>query len=238
LVELANSIILRWSCDGRITFLNEYGQQFFGYSAQEILGRHVVGTIVPATDSADSDLRLLLEQICAAPAAFERNVNENMRRNGERVWIAWANRILTDSGGHAVEILSVGTDITEQRRAGMALKLLNQTLETQVAERTRELQTALVRAESADRLKSAFLAAMSHELRTPLNSIIGFTGIILQGLAGPLHPEQTKSNAMKFTDRGSVTLTADPVAGSDRLSGGLPGTAVRIRVTDTGRESN
>jgi signal transduction histidine kinase len=48
----------------------------------------------------------------------------------------------------------------------MALKLLNQTLETQVAERTRELQTALVRAESADRLKSAFLAAMSHELRT------------------------------------------------------------------------
>jgi signal transduction histidine kinase len=51
-------------------------------------------------------------------------------------------------------------------------------------------------AQEADRLKSAFLAAMSHELRTPLNSIIGFTGIILQGLAGPLNAEQAKQLGM------------------------------------------
>ena len=55
-----------------------------------------------------------------------------------------------------------------------------------------ELAAARDRAESADRLKSAFLATMSHELRTPLNSIIGFTGILLQGLAGPVNAEQAK----------------------------------------------
>jgi len=62
--------------------------------------------------------------------------------------------------------------------------------------RTTELAVAKEHAELADRLKSAFLATMSHELRTPLNSIIGFTGIILQGLAGPLNAEQSKQLEM------------------------------------------
>lgn len=51
-------------------------------------------------------------------------------------------------------------------------------------------------AESADRLKSAFLATMSHELRTPLNSIIGFSGILLQEKPGPLSEEQKKQVKM------------------------------------------
>jgi signal transduction histidine kinase/sensor domain CHASE-containing protein len=65
-------------------------------------------------------------------------------------------------------------------------------LEKRVVERTQELLYAKEAAESADRLKSAFLATMSHELRTPLNSIIGFTGIILQRMVGPLNDEQIK----------------------------------------------
>ncbi len=49
-----------------------------------------------------------------------------------------------------------------------------------------------------DRLKSMFIASMSHELRTPLNSIIGFTGMTLQGLSGELNDEQKDNLARVY----------------------------------------
>ena len=76
------------------------------------------------------------------------------------------------------------------------LKEINDEMEQRIIQRTEELAVATEKAQAADRLKSAFLAAMSHELRTPLNSIIGFTGMVLQGLAGPLNEEQTKQLGM------------------------------------------
>ena len=148
LVEHANSIILHWMRDGRITFLNEFGQRFFGYSAGEIIGRHVIGTIVPAIESDGRDLNRLMEQILLDPVAFERNINENMRRNGERVWIAWTNRIVHDAQGRVAEILSIGTDITELKQAEETIRELNAGLERRVAERTAELAVAMDRAQA------------------------------------------------------------------------------------------
>ena len=63
-----------------------------------------------------------------------------------------------------------------------------------------ELAAAKERAEAADHLKSAFLATMSHELRTPLNSIIGFTGIILQGY----WPAERRTDQTVVHGRGSA----------------------------------
>ncbi len=81
-------------------------------------------------------------------------------------------------------------------RAQAALAHHTEELERRVEARTAELLVAKDAAESADRLKSAFLATMSHELRTPMNSIIGFTGILMQRLAGPLNDEQVKQLGM------------------------------------------
>ncbi len=116
LVENVNSIILRVDPSARITFINEYARAFFGYG-DEILGKSVVGTIVPEAESTGRDLKDMVGDIFRHPEGYLHIVNENMRRNGERVWIAWNNKPVYDADNRFVEMLSIGNDITEQRRA-------------------------------------------------------------------------------------------------------------------------
>lgn len=122
LVESANSIILRRDREGRISFVNEFAQRFFGYSAEEILGKNVVGTIVPETDSAGRDLGKMIREISLCPQDYMTNENENILRNGRRVRITWTNKPILDASGEVAEILCVGNDVTEQRQAEEAAR--------------------------------------------------------------------------------------------------------------------
>lgn len=122
LVQNANSIILRWDSHGRLRFFNEFAQKFFGYSEDEVLDKSVIGTIVPKTETSGRDLISLMDEICRNPMRYESNINENMRKNGDRVWIAWTNKPVFDDQGKLREILSIGVDITDRRKAQQALK--------------------------------------------------------------------------------------------------------------------
>lgn len=122
LVEEASTIILRWDVDGNVTFFNEYAQKFFGFTEEEILGKNVVGTIVPSTELTGRDLAQLMKEIQHDPDKFRDNENENIKRNGERVWIAWKNRPIFNEQGKLSEIHSVGIDITARKRAEDALR--------------------------------------------------------------------------------------------------------------------
>ncbi|MDA3814358.1 MAG: ATP-binding protein [Candidatus Cloacimonetes bacterium] len=112
--------------------------------------------------------------------------------------VGWEKpRIITPEETEIViEVANQITIAIEKARMLKETKGYATELEQRVKARTAELELEKKRAESADRLKSAFLATMSHELRTPLNSIIGFSGILLRESPGPLNPEQKKQLSM------------------------------------------
>jgi len=143
LVENANSIIMRTTPEHNIVFFNEYAQTFFGYAADEVLGKNVVGTIAPPVDSEGRDLRRMVREITAQPEAYAGNENENMCKDGRRVWVHWANRAVRDDRGQVKEILCVGTDITERKRMEMEAEVYRR--------RLRELADRLAATEEEER---------------------------------------------------------------------------------------
>lgn len=118
LIQHANFVILRWDKDGRILYLNEYGRRLFGFNREELLGQHVVGTIVARTESTSGrDLSAMIDEILLHPDDHAINENENLCKDGSRVWIQWNNNAILDDKGRFIEMLSVGTNITERRKA-------------------------------------------------------------------------------------------------------------------------
>ncbi len=136
-----------------------------------------------------------LARVRAGEALLDYRVRVRRADTGWERIISYCGSQAVYAGNRRLAFMTL-QDITDRTNAEMALRDAHDDLERQVKARTADLQAALERAEAADNMKSAFLATMSHELRTPLNSIIGFTGILLQSLAGPLNPEQAKQLGM------------------------------------------
>jgi len=98
-----------------------------------------------------------------------------------------------------LEILNERKNMLEELEdAHSKLQMAKAEVDRKVKRRTNQLKKAKEESERANQMKSIFLASMSHELRTPLNSIIGFTGIVLQGFAGELNDEQKKQLEMSY----------------------------------------
>lgn len=142
LLELANSIILRMDTSGKLTYLNKFGLTFFGYKKKEIIGKPVIGAIAPMVESSGRDITKLIESIQKNPKKYPVNENENMRKDGSRVWVLWTNKGLYDARGQITEILSIGIDITAKKEYEKALRISQCELERKVQERTMDLKKA------------------------------------------------------------------------------------------------
>jgi len=206
-----DAIVISQAADGLLLEVNEMFLILSGYSRDEALNR----TAVELKLWADPNDRKRYDAAVREQARV-RDMEAGFRTKSGKMLdglVSGENILLNNE----LCLLTIIRDITERKKTEAELETHRLHLEDMVRERTgelersqkalqtllddmskakAELEAANERLKELDRLKSAFLATMSHELRTPLNSIIGFTGIMLQGLTGPLNEEQVKQMTM------------------------------------------
>lgn len=138
-----------------------------------------------------SDNRQIIKLLLST---YENSVYQNRQLLKSKIELQQLNNQLEDLVKKRTEKLVI--EITERKKTQKALQKSHNHLEDTVDKRTKQLQKANLKLQELGRLKSMFIASMSHELRTPLNSIIGFTGIILQGMSGEITGDQRKELTM------------------------------------------
>ena len=198
---------------GECTYVNEEWMNYSGMSFNEAMGLGWENAFY----SEDKERVLSeLKKTMSSNAIFNSEFRFKDKK-GKITWLAGRVTKLIDVNNNIYGFVGIASDITDRIEIEKELLTYKNNLEKLVDLRTEELNESkeallnlledlnaqsiklekeTIKAQSADLMKSAFLATMSHELRTPMNSIIGFTGILLKEFAGPLNDEQKKQLLM------------------------------------------
>jgi len=168
LVENANSIIMRHDIEGSITFFNEFAQNLFGYAEKDILGKNILGTILPDSESSTKKFITALKHNPNKQVVTE---SKHFIKNGEQVWIAWTYKPIFGNDSVMREILSIGNDITELKQAEKGKK---------------DLEIRLQRAQKMEAV-GTLAGGVAHDLNNILSGIVSYPELILMGLPENSH---------------------------------------------------
>lgn len=210
-VDTTPSAVLVVAADGTPVYANEPARALFGISDDPATTalRIPEGVQIGGQRTDWAPAREALADM-AAGAPLRDAVRFVMVSDATTHAVTVSSNPLGSSGGSAVLAIQ---DITDQMRH-------QQDLERTVSTRTAELVALNRELGTANDAKREFLAKMSHELRTPLNSVIGFTGIMIDGLSGPLSEEQLRQLTMVRRAGRQLLEIVDDVLDISRIESG------------------
>jgi PAS domain S-box-containing protein len=163
--QLANNLpamICEFLPDGTLTYVNKAYCEFYEMTEEELVGRCFLDLLPEhqRQKARNNYLSLTPEQ------PTTQHISSFIRR-GELRWREWRDLAFFDENGVMIKVQGLGIDITDRKRAEIALHETN-----------KKLQEAREKAEDAVLSKSRFLDSMSHEIRTPLNGIVGMMQVM------------------------------------------------------------
>jgi len=166
LVENASSIILRMDADEKIIFFNEFAQKLFGYTDKEIIGENVGNIIMPPSGPNRLSFKKLIKSLQKDPEHPVVSESQTETRSGEKVWIAWTYKAIFNAAGHFREVLCIGNDITDLKRA---------------SQEKEELQIQLQRAQKMEAI-GTLAGGVAHDLNNILSGIVSYPELLLMDL--------------------------------------------------------
>ncbi len=166
LVENANSIILRVDSEGKITYFNEFAQRFFGYTEKELIGKNASRIVMPASGPDQLNFRELIHALREDPTRQMVSENETRIRSNEVVWVTWTYKPIFNDPGSIIEVLCIGNDITDLRRA---------------SQEKEELRSQLQRAQKMEAI-GTLAGGVAHDLNNILSGIVSYPELLLMDL--------------------------------------------------------
>jgi PAS domain S-box-containing protein len=160
LLDAVGQAVIATDLDGTITYWNRAAELLYGWTAAEVLGRHIVDLTTPAPD------RHQAAEIMACVQRGETWSGEFSvrRRDGTSFPALVTDSPVRDANGQIVGVVGVSTDLTERERLLAAERL------------------ARAEAEAAVRVRDRVLTAIAHDAKTPLTAIRGYAQLLARSL--------------------------------------------------------
>lgn len=174
LVDSSEDAILSNTLDGTITSWNRGAQNLYGYTAEETIGRSVYMLSPPEQQEEE---RQLLESLRRGEPVWQHDT-VRIRKDGSLVDVSVTLSPVRNARGEITRASVIARDITEQKRAQLAIQAMNRELEKRVEERTAELRTANQELQASTKELEAFAYSVSHDLRAPLRHLDGFLSLL------------------------------------------------------------